>query len=320
MDMTYLLWVQDLRNSIEAALGSNAVSVFFEELSFFALSWLLFAPLIVYWCINKRNGLFLFFSVGISWFINGFVKLTVCAYRPWIRDPRIIPAGDAIKTAGGYSFPSGHTMWSSPVYGGLAVLTKKRAPLFAALCVIAIILTAFSRNYLGVHTPQDVLVGTFLGLCSVWLASKILSTPERENIFLVIALILCGLDLWYVMNKSYPMDYVDGKLLVDPIKMMNDTFHGIGMMLGIVIGRFLEKTFVKFEATGLGLKGIILAVVGAIPYYFIIFNFTKTYTFMLNPLIEMLTARWAYMVIGFSFSFWAIFVWPAVIKLTQKGN
>ena len=318
MDMAYLLWVQELRGSIEAALGSNIVSVFMEELSFFALTWLVFVPVLFYWCINKKNGLFLLVSMGISWFFNGVVKLTVCAYRPWIRDPRIIPAGDAIKTAGGYSFPSGHTMWSSPVYGGLAVITKKRAPMFAGLCVLAIVLTAFSRNYLGVHTPQDVLVGVTLGLISVWLASKILSCPEKENKILVIGLILCVLDLLYVMNKPYPMDYTaEGKLLVDPIAMMNDTFHGIGMMAGLIIGRYLEREYVKFESTGLGLKGIILAVLGFIPYYFIVFNFVKTYTFIMNPLVELLTKRWAYMVIGFMTSFWSVFVWPCVIRLTQ---
>ncbi len=319
--MSYLLWVQELRGNIEAALGSNAVSVFMEELSFFALTWLVFVPVLVYWCINKKNGLFLLVSMGISWFFNGVVKLTVCAYRPWIRDPRIIPAGDAIKTAGGYSFPSGHTMWSSPVYGGLAVITKKRAPWFAALCVLAILLTAFSRNYLGVHTPQDVVVGVTLGLFSVWLASKILAHPEKENIILATGIILCILDLLYVMNKPYPMDYTaEGKLLVDPIAMMNDTFHGIGMMLGLIMGRCLEREYVKFEAAGLGVKGIILAVLGFIPYYFIVFNFVKTYTFLMNPLAEMLTKRWAYMVIGFITSFWSVFLWPCVIRLTQKGK
>ena len=64
MDMSYLLWVQDLRNGIEAALDSKAVSIFFEELSFFALTWLIFIPVLVYWTINKRNGLFLLASMG----------------------------------------------------------------------------------------------------------------------------------------------------------------------------------------------------------------------------------------------------------------
>ncbi len=49
-----------------------------------------------------KNRLFLLASMGISWFFNGFVKMTACAYRPCIKDARIIPAGDVIKTAGGW--------------------------------------------------------------------------------------------------------------------------------------------------------------------------------------------------------------------------
>lgn len=309
MDMTYLLWLQDFRVSI-----NDALTPFLEELSLFALTWLVFVPVFVYWCMNKRDGLFLFVSMGISWFFNGVVKLTVCAYRPWIRDPRIVPAGDAIKTAGGYSFPSGHTMWSSPVYGGVAVLARKRAAWLSCLCVILILLTAFSRNYLGVHTPQDVVVGTTLGLFAVWIASKILAHPEKENIILVTGLVLCVLDLVYVMNKSYPMDYVDGKLLVDPVKMMNDTFHGIGMMAGIIIGRWIEREYIDFKATGFSAKGIILTVIGFVPYYCLVFNFTKKYSWILGPLTAMLTARWGYMVLGFMTSFYAMCVWPYFLK------
>ena len=38
--------------------------------------------------------------------VNGLLKVTVCAYRPWIRDARIIPYGDSKTTATGYSFPT----------------------------------------------------------------------------------------------------------------------------------------------------------------------------------------------------------------------
>ena len=316
MDMTYLLWVQELRNSIDAVMGNVLVSRFMEEFSYFAITWLVFVPVFVYWCLNKKNGLFLWYSMGISWFINGFVKLTVCAYRPWIRDARILPAGDAIKTAGGYSFPSGHTMWSSPVYGGMAVLAGKTAKWFSWLCIFAILLTAFSRNYLGVHTPQDVVVGTTLGLCSVWIASRIVAHPDNENLLLMTGLVLAVTGMAYVVLKSYPMDYnADGKLLVDPVAMMNDTFHGIGMFAGLMLGRYVEKTYINFRSTGFSFKGILLAVIGFVPYYCLVFNFVKTYTFIMTPLTELFTARGAYFTIGFLTSFYALAVWPFVLRI-----
>lgn len=58
--------------------------------------------------------------------MNGAVKLSVCAYRPWIRDSRIVPAGDSKVAATGYSFPSGHTMCATAMYGTTAVWQRKK--------------------------------------------------------------------------------------------------------------------------------------------------------------------------------------------------
>ena len=41
--------------------------------------------------------------------------------------------------------------------------------------------------------------------------------------------------------------YVDGKLLVDPQAMMNDTFKGCGGLLGLLIGIFIERRWVRYE-------------------------------------------------------------------------
>lgn len=39
------------------------------------------------------------------------------------------------------------------------------------------------------------------------------------------------------------MDYVDGKLLVDPQKMMKDAFGNLGLFMALCIGRHIEKTW-----------------------------------------------------------------------------
>ena len=50
---------------------------------------------------------------------------------------------------------------------------------------ILILLTGFSRNYLGVHTPQDVLVGLTEGALMLWGVSAVFkyiaNHPEKEN-------------------------------------------------------------------------------------------------------------------------------------------
>ena len=306
MEIEILLWLQNFREATGSIL-TPAVNL----LSHAAITWLLFVPFVVYWCINKKSGLFLIMSVCISRFLNGIMKVTACAYRPFVRDSRIIPAG---HKPSGYSFPSGHTMWASPIFGGLIVLTHKKSKIFAWLCGLLIITVAFSRMYLGVHTPQDVICGTIAGLFAVWLASFIMKRPERENSFLAAGILLCVLGVIYTAFKPYPMDYVDGKLLVDPDKMMLDTFYAVGMMTGFILGRYIEREYINFEVTGLNIRGIILAVIGLIPVYFIAWTFAGDYKYLFNVLGAIFTVKGGRFAMGMILTLWTVAIWPYVIK------
>ena len=109
MDIQYLLFLQDFRNSID-----NALTPFMEGVSMFAVTYLILFPVYYYWNRNKRDGLYVLVAYYFCMVITPLVKLTACVYRPWIRDSRIVPAGKAIVTATGYSFPSGHTTTVAP--------------------------------------------------------------------------------------------------------------------------------------------------------------------------------------------------------------
>ena len=89
--------------------------------------------------------------------------MAVCAYKPWIRDGRITPVESANSGASGYSFPSGHTAKAMAVWGGLAVHDFKRNKPIASFLLLIILAVGFTRNYLGIHTPQDVIVSLILG-------------------------------------------------------------------------------------------------------------------------------------------------------------
>ena len=306
MDIEYLLWLQNLREA-----SNNVLTPFMQGVSDFAVGSLLLVPIFIYWCINKRNGLFVIASYGLSEFINAVVKLTACVYRPWIRDARIIPAGNAIQSAVGYSFPSGHTMAAAPTYGALGVLGRKKSFLIPLICGLAILTTMLSRNYLGVHTPQDVGVGMILGLFSVYIASKTFAYlgkhSEKENYFICAGLLLCVIALIYINFKSYPMDYIDGKLIVDPKKMFPDSFGDIGYFAGVLAGRYIEKNFVKFSSTGLNFKGILFAVIGLVIYE-LIHQYFRVY------IRQCLGSDWGNLVAKFLMSFFAVAVWPIVLK------
>jgi undecaprenyl-diphosphatase len=74
----------------------------------------------------------------------------------------------AVATATGASFPSGHALTSFVAFGLLVVLTPRRLRLVAgAVAVIAVGLVGFSRLALGVHYPSDVVGGWLLG--AAWL-------------------------------------------------------------------------------------------------------------------------------------------------------
>lgn len=76
-----------------------------------------------------------------------------------------------------YSFPSGHAMVSLVVYGVLAYLLglqfpRHRGPIFT-IATVLILMIGFSRLYLGVHWPTDVVAGFAAG--TVWLLACLLT-------------------------------------------------------------------------------------------------------------------------------------------------
>lgn len=79
-----------------------------------------------------------------------------------------------IEKQSDYSFPSGHTGSS---FASAIVLWKELPGKYGVMALIVAVLIAYSRLYVGVHYPSDVLagvvIGTVLALVSVWLVKKI---------------------------------------------------------------------------------------------------------------------------------------------------
>ena len=264
MDLSYLLFLQDFRHT-----SQDFFTPFLEGVSFFSLAYLLLIPVFIYWCVSKRGGLYILASFAVGIAVNSCLKLTFCTYRPWMRNPLIIPAGSSIHTASGYSFPSGHCIFASALYGGIAVTCWKRARWVSVLCIIGMLLTGFSRNYLGVHTPQDVIVGLGLGVLVLWgmhrLFTYLSAHPQQENKWLLGGFVLSCLMLLWITCKPYPLDYVDGKLLADPQRMVVGGYREIGMLLAFCAARYVEKRWVRFTETGLNAKGILWGLAGLLP-------------------------------------------------------
>ena len=310
MDIEYLLFLQRFRESI-----NDSLTPFMEGISLFAVTYLIMIPVFVYWVVSKRKGLYTLVSYYLCCGFNAIVKLTVCAYRPWIRDARVHPAGDAITTATGYSFPSGHTVTAGPIYGGLAVVSWSWKKFVSVILGIFLLLTAFSRNYLGVHTPQDVFVGICESVFWLIIVAKIFTYldehPEKENLLLLICFIVGWLGIAYITFKPYPMDYVDGKLLVDPQKMMNDGYGDICLLIVFPVARYIEKRWIGFQAPGLKGAGLAAGIAGLVPLFLMI-------KFMRPALDGVLGTHWGHFANTFILVLYCIALWPLVIKAVSK--
>lgn len=260
MDLHYLLVLQNLRNSLP-----NPVETFFVYLSVIGDGPILVAlVLTIYWCIDKRSGQFSFIAYSSATFVSQFLKNIVCVYRPWIRDTAIVPAQASIKGAGGYSFPSGHAAGTASSIGSFAWLERKRRKAIAVICIVFIALMCFSRNFLGVHTPQDVLVGVVIALVAIALTQLFLNWIERcdavepghnkDIIVMVVVIALCAASIVVLVVKPYPLDYVNGVLLVDFVEMQKGSFIAAGIYAGLSVSWVLERRFVDFSTEGIDTK------------------------------------------------------------------
>ena len=226
---------------------------------------------ILYWCVQKELGTYLMMGWCGNRLLNGALKVTACVYRPWIRDARIVPYGDSITTATGYSFPSGHSMNAATLYGGLAV-RKGTSQGLRIVTLVIIALVAFSRIFLGVHTPQDILVGIGAGILVMWLTGKLMSWvethPEKDWIVVCVGIGLTAALAVYAAVKPYPEDYdANGRLIVDGAKMANDTFKAVGWVVAFLTGWVLERRFVGFSTEVSVQKKLMRAVSGLLGFY-----------------------------------------------------
>ena len=269
MDMDILLSLQSFREGIGSGLaGFMAKMTFLGE-----VNTVLVIMAAVYWCVSRDFGTYLLMGWSGNRLVNGVMKVSACAYRPWIRDARILPYGDALTTATGYSFPSGHTTNAGTVYGGGAV-RKDLPPALRITLGLVVALVALSRCFLGVHTPQDVLVGAAASLLVMGLTVKLMAWVERHpGKDWLVACAGLGLALavaLYAAFKPYPADFdAEGRLLVDGAKMANDTFKGVGWCAAFLAGWVLERRFVSFSTGVPLLRRVTRLAAGLLGYYFV---------------------------------------------------
>lgn len=211
------------------------ITFFGEEL--LAIIFLCF----IYWCVNKR----LAFGIGTAFFISGNIvqgaKIAFRIPRPWNLDPSFVAVeAEMNKVLTSYSFPSGHTQAGSAIFGTIGFAVKKRW--VKVICFLMVFLVGFSRMYLGVHTPLDVVVSWILTLIIAWVAAKFFCGEfklSRDVLIMVIVLAFSAalLILAVSLNKSGAIDD----------KFAGDSFKQASSAIGFALGAFIERAYIKFE-------------------------------------------------------------------------
>lgn len=130
---------------------------------------------------TRRYGITLLITMGLIWLICEFgVKPIIARPRPFMLDESIQLL---INPPSGYSFPSGHTLTA---FCAATILTF--APLQKGYKIagwVMATLIAFSRLYLFVHFPSDVLAGVAIGVSSgllgIWVSDRLSAWRQSQQ-------------------------------------------------------------------------------------------------------------------------------------------
>jgi undecaprenyl-diphosphatase len=169
--------LQSIDTHILLTLHTSLQNRFFDiampiitSLGNYGMIWIIISSLMV---ISKRYrivGLLAFTALIFGTILGeGIIKPLIERNRPFVN---ILSLKLLIPSPISYSFPSGHSLVAFAVSGVILKYLKK----LGVILIILASLIAFSRLYLLVHYPSDVLAGIIIGL----LCSKIVILTEPQ--------------------------------------------------------------------------------------------------------------------------------------------
>ncbi len=165
--------------------------------------YLLVLP-VLFWCMDERFGLRFGLVLLFSTFVNLSLKNALAQPRPFNLDPSVGMAHEAT-----YGFPSNHAQGSAAFWTLLAPRIGK--PWGLALAILVPLAVGFTRIYLGVHFPTDLLGGWALGwgIALGWLAlgrrigNFLAAVPLRFKV-IIAAVVALGMNALNMRDTSIP--------------------------------------------------------------------------------------------------------------------
>ncbi len=141
--------------------------------------WLVAAAILIISKKYRKTGLTMLAALAVGVLVgNAVLKNLIARPRPcWIENADLL-----IAVPTDYSFPSGHTL-SSVIGAFMLTAANRRFGLFA---IPLAALIAFSRLYLYVHFPSDVLasivIGVLISLISILVCKKLTADIDRHQL------------------------------------------------------------------------------------------------------------------------------------------
>lgn len=171
IDIQIMLWIQENLQSD----GMTVLMKFITWIGDWMLLWAILFLIYFIWKKQYKAAKQLAFSLCLSFFLNQILlKNIVRRPRPFVNNPEL---PSLIKEPTSYSFPSSHSATSFAVASSLSIINK----VFTVGSMFLATLIAFSRVYLNVHHPSDVLVGALVGIFSSLVIQYILNKRENKN-------------------------------------------------------------------------------------------------------------------------------------------
>ncbi len=165
LDGNLLLWIQE-------NLRVDFLNGFWEFVTSWADGGILWIILGVIALVSKRTrpvGVAMLLALVINHVATNMILKDIFQRpRPFVTFSEIIPL---IDKPGSFSFPSGHT--STSFAAAFAVFFMEKNKKYAIPGIVIAAMIGFSRMYIGVHYPGDILGGIIVGIVSAFAASAI---------------------------------------------------------------------------------------------------------------------------------------------------
>lgn len=169
LDFSILNWIQN-------NIASPFCDTFFELVTHLgdgAYFWFAIALVSLFFKKTRKMGICMVLAIILgSLMCNVTIKPLVARPRPFTYPQAMLAVEDLlIKKPSEFSFPSGHT--TSCFAAATAILLHNKKWGIGALVIAALV--GFSRMYLYVHFPTDVLVGVIVGAVAGVLACVVIN-------------------------------------------------------------------------------------------------------------------------------------------------